>query len=95
MSDFIFESLDKETFDHKNDYSYQKDFGRGLTEEVVRKISEDKNEPEWMLEFRLDSFRKYQEMSMPKWGPALDGWIWMRSFIMRMIKRPIRTLRVG
>lgn len=73
MSDFIFESLDKETFDHKNDYSYQKDFGRGLTEEVVRKISEDKNEPEWMLEFRLDSFRKYQEMSMPKWGPALDG----------------------
>lgn len=73
MSEFIFEGLDKETFDHKNDYSYQKKFGRGLSEELIRKISNDKNEPEWMLEFRLDSYRKFLDMSMPKWGPNLDG----------------------
>jgi len=73
MSEFIFEGLDKETFNHKNDYSYQKKFGRGLNEDLIRQISTDKNEPEWMLEFRLDSYRKFLEMAMPKWGPNLDG----------------------
>ncbi len=46
--------------------------GKGLTEEVVREISKAKDEPEWMLEFRLKAFRMFQKMPMPKFGPSLD-----------------------
>ncbi len=40
---------------------------RGLTEETVRLISEKKNEPEWMLEFRLKAFRSWLKMKEPNY----------------------------
>ena len=40
--------------------------GLGLTEEVIREISETKNEPEWMLEFRLKSFEAFKKLSAVK-----------------------------
>ncbi len=40
---------------------------KGLNEDVVRVISAKKNEPEWLLEFRLKSFRHWQTMTEPKW----------------------------
>ncbi len=46
------------------------DTGKGLSEEVVRQISAIKNEPEWMLEFRLKAYQKYMEMELPTWGAA-------------------------
>jgi Fe-S cluster assembly protein SufB len=45
--------------------------GKGLSEEVVRTISRLKNEPEWMLEFRLKSYRAFLKLPMPKFGPDL------------------------
>ncbi len=42
--------------------------GKGLSEDVVRAISAQKNEPEWMLEFRLRSLRAFYRKSMPNWG---------------------------
>lgn len=48
------------------------DTGKGLTEEVVRKISTYKNEPEWMLEFRLKAFHIFEKMPMQEWGPDLS-----------------------
>ncbi|WP_337040897.1 Fe-S cluster assembly protein SufB [Emticicia sp. 17c] len=39
----------------------------GLSEDVVRLISEKKNEPEWMLQWRLNAFRVWQNMVEPKW----------------------------
>ena len=39
----------------------------GLNEEVIRIISAKKNEPEWMLEWRLDAFRTWSEMAEPEW----------------------------
>lgn len=48
------------------------DTGKGLTEEVVRKISAYKNEPEWMLEFRLKAFHIFESMPMQSWGPDLS-----------------------
>jgi Fe-S cluster assembly protein SufB len=39
----------------------------GLDESVVRLISKKKNEPEWMLEWRLNAFRTWQTMTEPKW----------------------------
>jgi Fe-S cluster assembly protein SufB len=41
---------------------------KGLNEDVVRLISLKKNEPEWLLEFRLKSFRHWQTMKMPTWA---------------------------
>ena len=41
---------------------------KGLNEDIVRMISERKSEPQWLLDFRLDAFRKWQKMEMPEWG---------------------------
>ncbi|MBU5355758.1 Fe-S cluster assembly protein SufB, partial [Paenibacillus barcinonensis] len=46
--------------------------GKGLTAEVVTEISRIKNEPEWMLEFRLKSLKQFEKMAMPNWGGNLD-----------------------
>jgi Fe-S cluster assembly protein SufB len=44
---------------------------KGLSEDVVRLISAKKNEPEFMLDFRLKSYRQWKKMKTPKW-PHLD-----------------------
>lgn len=41
---------------------------KGLNEDIVRMISKRKDEPQWLLDFRLDAFRKWQKMKMPEWG---------------------------
>ncbi|CCZ43464.1 putative uncharacterized protein [Bacteroides sp. CAG:545] len=41
---------------------------KGLNEGIVRMISKRKDEPQWLLDFRLDAFRKWQKMEMPEWG---------------------------
>lgn len=49
---------------------------KGLDESIIRTISRLKDEPDWLLEFRLDAFRKWQKMNMPHWGhldlPEID-----------------------
>lgn len=45
----------------------------GLSEEVVKKISEEKNDPDWMRGFRLQSLKVYNEMPVPDWGPSIEG----------------------
>lgn len=41
---------------------------KGLSEEIIRMISAKKKEPEWMLEWRLDAFRKWRTMTEPDWA---------------------------
>lgn len=49
---------------------------KGLDEDVVRIISHKKEEPEWLLEFRLNAFRHWQTLTMPSWAhlniPPID-----------------------
>ncbi|MBC1551490.1 Fe-S cluster assembly protein SufB [Listeria booriae] len=45
---------------------------RGLTEDIVREISCIKEEPEWMLDFRLKSLEQFYKMPMPQWGGDLS-----------------------
>src|SRR5262245_24388949 len=49
---------------------------KGLNEDVVRFISAKKDEPEWMLEWRLEAFQRWKEMTEPKWArvhyPPID-----------------------
>ena len=50
--------------------------GKGLNEDVIRTISRKKDEPEWLLEFRLKAYRKWLTMAVPKWAhldiPEID-----------------------
>ncbi|MEM7240326.1 MAG: Fe-S cluster assembly protein SufB, partial [Pseudomonadota bacterium] len=41
---------------------------KGLNEDIVRLISEKKNEPQWMLDWRLEAFRRWQQMEEPDWA---------------------------
>lgn len=43
-------------------------FPKGLNEDVIRAISLKKEEPEWMTEWRLDAFRKWEAMAEPEWA---------------------------
>ena len=49
---------------------------KGLNEDIIRLISAKKGEPSWLLDFRLDAFRKWQAMKQPAWGhltlPPID-----------------------
>src|SRR5947209_20212761 len=45
---------------------------KGLSEDTVRLISSKKNEPEWMLEFRLKAYRHWLKMEEPKGWPNFD-----------------------
>jgi Fe-S cluster assembly protein SufB len=46
---------------------------RGLTEEIVREISNIKSEPEWMLKSRLKALKLFYSMPMPQWGGDLNS----------------------
>lgn len=52
------------------------EFPKGLSEDIVRQISAKKNEPAFMLEYRLKAFRHWQKMTEPKWAdvsyPPID-----------------------
>ena len=43
-------------------------FPKGISEEIIRRISEYKQEPEWLLDFRLEAYRKWQRMKEPTWA---------------------------
>jgi Fe-S cluster assembly protein SufB len=49
---------------------------KGLNEDIVRYISAKKNEPEWMLDWRLEAYRRWQNMAEPTWAkvsyPKID-----------------------
>lgn len=71
----------KQDFDYNKDYKYGfvtdsktlKSTKRGLSESVVREISEIKKEPKWMLDIRLDALKSFYEIENPTWGPDLSG----------------------
>lgn len=68
----IFAGLNRDTFDHKNQSDYATQATRGVSEELVRKISGIKHEPDWMLQKRLEGLRLFQEKAMPNFGPDLS-----------------------
>ncbi|MDY0276650.1 MAG: Fe-S cluster assembly protein SufB [Acholeplasma sp.] len=48
------------------------DTGKGINIDIVRKISMIKEEPEWMTNFRIESYKKFLEIPNPDWGPDLS-----------------------
>ena len=71
----IVEDIDRSLYD----FRYEEKEGEfykikeGLTEDIVLEISEKKNDPEWMRDFRLKSLEIYHKSEMPNWGPDISG----------------------
>ncbi len=66
------ESVDREIYDVKNKYEYDYRTEAGLTEDIIREISAQKKEPQWMLDFRLKSLKLYNEIEVPTWGADIS-----------------------
>lgn len=69
---------EKPEFEEINKYNFRTETTgvfkaeKGINAEVVHQISDIKNEPDWMREFRLKSLAEFEARPMPKWGGALD-----------------------
>ena len=63
--------IERGVYDIKDEMHHKFTTGKGLTEEIVRKISEKKNEPQWMLEYRLKALEVFNSKPVPTWGPDL------------------------
>ena len=59
-------------FNFTTDVKNVTDSGRGLNEDVINFISQMKHEPEWMRNFRLQSYKYFLKIENPKWGPDLS-----------------------
>ena len=63
---------ERDQFAFHDDIVYLKETKRGLTRETVEEISRFKDEPEWMLQFRLRAYDHFEKRKMPTWGGRLD-----------------------
>lgn len=73
MSKYTEDDLREELKDKEYEYGFYTDiesdtFPKGLNEEVVRAISQKKNEPEWMTDWRVEAFRIWEKMEEPEWA---------------------------
>ena len=62
----------REQFAFHDDIAYLKETKRGLTRETVEEISAFKEEPDWMLQYRLRAYDHFMKRAMPTWAEGLD-----------------------
>ena len=62
---------EREQYAFHDDITYLRETKAGLTEATVREISETKDEPPWMLEYRLRAYKHFEARAMPHWGGDL------------------------
>lgn len=65
--------INRENYDHYIPEKLIYKAEPGVNEKLIRQISKDKNEPEWMLKKRLLGLKIFNEKSVPKWGPDLSN----------------------
>ena len=65
---------------------------KGLNEDVIRLISMKKNEPDWLLKWRLDAFRKFQKMTEPEWANVTYNKPDLQSISYYSAPKPKKTL---
>ena len=73
----IIKELTAQEYEHGFVTDVEQEFiPKGLNEDIIRLISAKKEEPSWLLDFRLDAFRRWQKMKMPDWAhltiPEID-----------------------
>ena len=69
----LFDELGSDRFGFKDPEKNVFKSAKGLTQEVVRQISAMKDEPEWMLAFRLKALEHFIKRPMPGWGPDISN----------------------
>ncbi len=69
----IIEDVDRSFYDFRNEEKDAWKVKSGLTPEIVAQISDEKNDPDWMREFRLKSLEIFNRKEMPDWGPSIEG----------------------
>lgn len=57
---------------HRVTMNYAFKSGKGINKEIVEQISAQKNEPDWMLQFRLAALKIFEQLPMPSWGGNLS-----------------------
>lgn len=67
------EDIDRSIYDFRYEENDAYKVDEGLTEEIVRQISKEKDDPEWMRDFRLHSLSVFNETDMVDWGPDIAG----------------------
>lgn len=67
------EDIDRSIYDIKDEENDAYRMKSGLTPEIITKLSQEKNDPAWMQQFRLESLQIYNETPVPDWGPSLEG----------------------
>ena len=67
------EDINRNFYDFRNEDTDSYKVEEGLTPAIVAKISDEKNDPEWMREFRLKALVTYNRLKMAQWGPPIDG----------------------
>lgn len=65
--------INRENYDHFNEERLSFRSEPGISEAIVREISRQKNEPEWMLQKRLEGYNLFTKMKIPDWGPSLKN----------------------
>ena len=66
------DEINRNIYDVKNKDDYDFKIKKGLTREIIEEISRQKNDPEWMRDFRLKALETYNKLEMPTWGPDLS-----------------------
>src|SRR3989344_1074208 len=69
----IFEDLNRDTFGHADPADYARGLTKGLSVALINKISDDKDEPDWMRQHRLKGLQVCLEKKMPGFGPDLSA----------------------
>lgn len=67
------EDIDRSLYDFRYEEDESEFFDSGLSADIIKAISEEKNDPEWMKEFRLKSLGIYERTKMTDWGPSIEG----------------------
>jgi len=65
------DEMDRGIYDIKNDDTFSFKSKKGLTKEIIETISIEKNDPDWMKQFRLKALDIYNKLNLPSWGPSL------------------------
>ena len=66
------DDIDRNIYDIKNKDDYDYKIKKGLTLATVSEISKQKNDPDWMRDFRIKALNVYNKLELPTWGPDIS-----------------------
>ena len=65
--------IDRSLYDFRYEEDERDYLGSGITADIIKEISDEKGDADWMREFRLKSMEIYNKTPMVEWGPSIEG----------------------